>query len=87
MPLHFKNFTLTGLKLFGEGYSGLEYDYRGLLHVYNKLEDYEKISEYTDKLNHWKELRDKHAQSEEPPIDIQKRPQPIANVMNVFFSM
>ncbi|KYN07725.1 PREDICTED: amyloid protein-binding protein 2 [Cyphomyrmex costatus] len=75
------------LKLFGEGYSGLEYDYRGLLHVYNKLEDYEKISEYTDTLNHWKELRDKHAQSEEPPIDVQKRPQPIANVMNVFFSM
>ncbi|XP_011860542.1 PREDICTED: amyloid protein-binding protein 2-like [Vollenhovia emeryi] len=75
------------LKLFGKGYSGLEYDYRGLLHVYNKLDDYEKISEYTDILNHWKELRDKHAQSEEPPIDVQKRPQPIANVMNVFFSM
>ncbi|XP_024877591.1 amyloid protein-binding protein 2 [Temnothorax curvispinosus] len=75
------------LKLFGKGYSGLEYDYRGLLHVYNKLDDYEKILEYTDILNHWKELRDKHAQSEEPPIDVQKRPQPIANVMNVFFSM
>ncbi|KAL0122087.1 hypothetical protein PUN28_007095 [Cardiocondyla obscurior] len=75
------------LKLFGKGYSGLEYDYRGLLHVYNKLDDYEKILEYTDILNHWKELRDKHAQSEEPPIDVQKRPQPITNVMNVFFSM
>ncbi|XP_012529899.1 amyloid protein-binding protein 2 [Monomorium pharaonis] len=75
------------LKLFGKGYSGLEYDYRGLLHVYNKLDDYEKILEYTDILNHWKELRDKHVQSEEPPIDVQKRPQPITNVMNVFFSM
>ncbi|XP_011699990.1 PREDICTED: amyloid protein-binding protein 2 [Wasmannia auropunctata] len=75
------------LKLFGEGYSGLEYDYRGLLHVYSKLDDHEKIAEYTDTLNHWKEMRDKHAQSEEPPIDVQKRPQPIKNVMNVFFSM
>lgn len=82
-----QNLISTGLKLFGKGYSGLEYDYRGLLHVYNKLDDYEKILEYTDILNHWKELRDKHAQSEEPPIDVQKRPQPIANVVNVFFSM
>jgi len=55
--------------------------------VYSKLDDYEKIMEYTDTLNHWKDLRDRHAQSEEPPIDVQKRPQPIANVMNVFFSM
>ncbi|XP_011645034.1 amyloid protein-binding protein 2 [Pogonomyrmex barbatus] len=75
------------LKLFGKGYSGLEYDYRGLLHVYSKLDDYEKIMEYTDILNDWRDLRDRHAQSEEPPIDIQKHPQPIANVMNVFFSM
>ncbi len=25
---------LVGRKLFGDGYSGLEYDYRGLMHLY-----------------------------------------------------
>lgn len=84
--LYYRSIAIS-LKLFGKSYSGLEYDYRGLLHVYNKLDEYEKILEYTDTLNHWKELRDKHAQSEDPPIDVQKRPQPIANIINVFFSM
>lgn len=26
---------LTGRKLFGDGYSGLEYDYRGLINLYD----------------------------------------------------
>lgn len=77
----------VGLKLFGKSYSGLEYDYRGLLHVYSKLDDFEKILEYTDTLTHWRELRDKHAQSEDPPIDLQKRPQPISAILTLFFSM
>lgn len=75
------------LKLFGKSYSGLEYDYRGLLHVYTRLNEHPKVLEYTDTLNRWKELRDKHAQSEDPPIDLQKRPQPIGDVINIFFSM
>jgi hypothetical protein len=75
-----------GLKLFGRSYSGLEYDYRGLLHVYTKLEEHDKYLEYVDALNHWKELRYKHAELEEPPID-QKCPQPLEDVINTFFSM
>ncbi|XP_072757625.1 amyloid protein-binding protein 2 [Anoplolepis gracilipes] len=83
--LYYRSIAIS-LKLFGQSYSGLEYDYRGLLHVYNKLDEYEKILEYTDTLNHWRELRDQHAQSEDPPIDVQKRPQPIAEIINRFFS-
>lgn len=78
---------LTGLKLFGKSYSGLEYDYRGLLHVYAKLEDNEKYLEYTNTLDNWKELRDRHVESEDPPIDLQKRPQPIEHIINMFFNM
>ncbi|KAG7198690.1 hypothetical protein KM043_001688 [Ampulex compressa] len=74
--LYYRSIAIS-LKLFGESYSGLEYDYRGLLHIYTKLDKYDRVLEYTDTLNHWKELRDKHAQSEDPPIDLQKRPQPI----------
>lgn len=81
------SYIFIGLKLFGKSYSGLEYDYRGLLHLYNKLDEYEKILEYTDTLTNWKELRDKHAQTEDSPIDLQKRPQPIEVILTRFFSM
>ncbi|KAJ8676550.1 hypothetical protein QAD02_012337 [Eretmocerus hayati] len=83
--LYYRSIAIS-LKLFGKSYSGLEYDYRGLLHVYTNLEEHDKYLEYMDLLNDWKELRDKHAESEEPPID-QKCPQPIEEVINTFFSM
>lgn len=75
------------LKLFGKSYSGLEYDYRGLLHVYTRLDEYEKVLEYTYTFNHWKELRDHHAQCDNPPIDLKKRPQPIREVIQAVFSL
>ena len=34
-PLYFRSINI-GLKLFGEGFSGLEFDYRGLIHLYKK---------------------------------------------------
>ncbi|KAF7286114.1 hypothetical protein GWI33_007761 [Rhynchophorus ferrugineus] len=37
------------IKLFGSSYSGLEYDYRGLIHVYTQLSDPYKIYEYVPK--------------------------------------
>ncbi|KAL2719456.1 amyloid protein-binding protein 2 isoform X1, partial [Vespula squamosa] len=84
--LYYRSIAIS-LKLFGKSYSGLEYDYRGLLHVYTKLDERDKVLEYTDIFNHWKELRDKYAQSEDQPIDLQKRPQPIEEVISAFFSM
>ena len=35
-----------GKKLFGDGYSGLEYDYRGLLRLYHSMRDWEKAHEF-----------------------------------------
>lgn len=47
-----------GLRLFGETYSGLEYDYRGLCHVYESLNDTEKYLEYALILDTWKQLKE-----------------------------
>lgn len=46
-----------GLRLFGQTYSGLEYDYRGLLHVYEELQDHEKYMQFSDILEEWRILR------------------------------
>lgn len=48
----------TGIRLFGEAYSGLEYDYRGLVRVYGETGQYLKYAEYQNKLDEWKILRD-----------------------------
>jgi hypothetical protein len=47
-----------GVNLFGEAYSGLEYDYRGLLRVYLNLSNQPKTVEYMQVIHRWKHLRD-----------------------------
>ncbi|XP_074030648.1 protein interacting with APP tail-1 [Leptinotarsa decemlineata] len=47
------------LKLFGDAYSGLEYDYRGLINVYSKLMDAQMALHYSYKMAEWKSLREK----------------------------
>lgn len=48
---------ILGLRLFGESYSGLEYDYRGLCHIYELLNDLDKYIEYSRILDNWRNLR------------------------------
>jgi len=45
------------LKLFGPAYSGLDYDYRGLCHVYEQLEDITNLLKYSDISENWRVLR------------------------------
>lgn len=45
------------LRLFGPGYSGLEYDYRGLIRVYEETEDWNNVYKYIYLLRDWKELK------------------------------
>lgn len=52
-------FRNTDLKLFSESYSGLEYDYRGLMNVYEHLVDEELFLKYSNKLERWQNLRRK----------------------------
>ncbi|KAG1660759.1 Amyloid protein-binding protein 2 [Nymphon striatum] len=58
----------VGVKLFGEAYSGLEYDYRGLLRVYSSLNIPDKIQNYRNILDNWKRLRDERAGAVESPL-------------------
>jgi len=47
-----------GLKLFGPTYSGLEYDYRGLMQVYQSTGNYNKYLEYRNTHENWRIARD-----------------------------
>lgn len=73
--------------MFGDSYSGLEYDYRGLIHVYTKMGMPMKVFEYNDILSRWRELRDKHAAEEVQLIDLNKGPDILEDVINTFFAM
>lgn len=42
----YKRSIEIGLKLFGPGYSGLEYDYRGLIRVYQETQDWTNFFSY-----------------------------------------
>lgn len=50
------------LKHHGDLYSGLEYDYTGLIHVYSNLQNERKHLEYTFILSDWKDKRKQRVQ-------------------------
>ncbi|XP_059052071.1 amyloid protein-binding protein 2 [Achroia grisella] len=56
------------LKLFGERYSGLEYDYRGLVHVFTKLKRHESAAHYDRLLQHWHALREESKAEQQPAL-------------------
>ncbi|CAH2048884.1 unnamed protein product, partial [Iphiclides podalirius] len=56
------------LKLFGERYSGLEYDYRGLVHVCTQLKRHERADHYSTLLQRWHELREQSKTEQQPAL-------------------
>ncbi|KAH9632881.1 hypothetical protein HF086_002703 [Spodoptera exigua] len=50
--LYLRSISIS-LKLFGERYSGLEYDYRGLVHVFTQLKRHDRANHYNRLLQHW----------------------------------
>merc|ERR1712038_1499607 len=75
-----------GEKLFGPAYSGLEYDYRGLIRVYQETQNWDKFLQYRIKLSSWKDLRDRREvdRSRQPHVlGGLTDPQPINNIINV----
>jgi len=75
-----------GEKLFGPAYSGLEYDYRGLIRVYQETHNWDKFLQYRVKLSSWKDLRDRREvdRSRQPHVlGGLSDPQPINNIINV----
>nr|XP_006138700.1 amyloid protein-binding protein 2-like [Pelodiscus sinensis] len=73
-----------GKKLFGEGYSGLEYDYRGLIKLYNSIGNYEKVFEYHNILASWNRLRDRQFSVTDALEDVSTSPQSTEEVVQSF---
>uniref|UniRef100_A0A7N6BC62 Amyloid protein-binding protein 2 n=1 Tax=Anabas testudineus TaxID=64144 RepID=A0A7N6BC62_ANATE len=73
-----------GKKLFGEGYSGLEYDYRGLIKLYNSVGNYEKVFEYHNVLSNWNRLRDRQFAVADALEDVNTTPQQTQEVVQAF---
>lgn len=69
-----------GIDLFGDAYSGLEYDYRGLIHAYTKMQDIHKLLHYSQIFREWKRKREDMVIK--PPV-IQE-PQQIGKVVEEF---
>lgn len=80
---------ILGIKLFGEGFSGLEYDYRGLLRVYTKLGLSDKVLKYRTIFHEWKIVRDQTAQAdiEFSPLSIESEPIAPEDIMEHFISI
>lgn len=55
--LYLKSIEIS-LRLFGESYSGLEYDYRGLIHIYEYTGDQARYDQYANVLEEWRMLRE-----------------------------
>lgn len=56
------------VKLFGERYSGLEYDYRGLVHVCTQLKRHDAAAHYARVLQRWQQLREKSKAEQQPAL-------------------
>lgn len=78
----YKRSMEINLNLFGETYSGLEYDYRGLINVYSKLCDQTRVVYYTFKMRDWSLLR---AQSK-PPVHVEEI-LPLKEIIEKFASL
>lgn len=85
LPFNFVIFWVSsGKKLFGEGYSGLEYDYRGLIKLYNSIGNYEKVFEYHNILANWNRLRDRQFSVTDALEDVSTSPQSTEEVVQSF---
>ncbi|XP_049873684.1 amyloid protein-binding protein 2 [Pectinophora gossypiella] len=82
--LYLRSISIS-LKLFGERYSGLEYDYRGLVHVFTQLKRHDRADHYTRLLQHWHELREQSKQEQQPALG-DEQVLPLAELQAKFFS-
>lgn len=78
----YKRSIEINIGLFGESYSGLEYDYRGIAHIYIKLEDLPKVQLYQQKMRDWTRLR-----NEIPPIRYDDEVLPVDQIVANYFKM
>lgn len=61
--------NFSGKRLFGDGYSGLEFDYRGLLRLYRTVKNYSMAEHYHIVLQQWNQIRDRTNSTEVEPLE------------------
>lgn len=79
--LYMKSMEIN-MNLFGETYSGFEYDYRGLINVYCKLGEPANVELYRGKMLDW---QDKRCQMK--PVEHKEELLPLEEVVTKFFEM
>lgn len=85
--LHLRSISI-GKRLFGDTYSGLEYDYRGLMQIYTMEGNQEKLTEYSIIFTQWRVLRDlKAASGNDQAISDNQTSLPVSEVIGDFFNM
>lgn len=75
------------MKLFSETYSGLEYDYRGLVHVYDSLGEIENKDDYLHIIARWKLLRQEHELRATAPLSLTKAPSSLQALQQMFVNV
>ena len=73
--------------LFGPGYSGLEYDYRGLLRLYHQIGNNDRAAHYSLVLQQWNQIRVRSNAQDTRPLDFVGDPRDIGTVVGEFFSL
>ncbi|XP_039753580.1 amyloid protein-binding protein 2 [Pararge aegeria] len=81
--LYLRSISIS-LKLFGERYSGLEYDYRGLVHVFTQLKRHDRALHYNSLLQHWHDLREQSKAEQQPALG-DERIMPLKELQARFF--
>ncbi|XP_063704574.1 amyloid protein-binding protein 2 [Culicoides brevitarsis] len=84
--LYLKSIQIN-LKLFGKAYSGLEYDYRGLMHIYEVTSDFEKWNKYNEIMENWKALRIEVDGSQKPLYDDVDEDRSLEELTRKFFEL
>ncbi|XP_034831741.1 amyloid protein-binding protein 2 [Maniola hyperantus] len=82
--LYLRSISIS-LKLFGERYSGLEYDYRGLVHVFTQLKQHDRALHYNALLQHWHDLREQSKAEQQPALG-DEQIMPLEELQAKFFS-
>ena len=80
-PLYMRSIEI-GVKLFGEGYSGFEYNYRGLIRIFQARGNIEKAVYFRMKLEDWKDLRQQNQQPSTHCVRPHDTADPIRNVVD-----
>lgn len=82
-PLYLRSISICH-RLFGPSYSGLEYDYRGLIRIYDETGDWVNFNKYVYLLRDWTDLK---REKDVPGLEAVSSPkQPILHILQMIKS-